>query len=144
MQMVSPSGAVYQAGTLSGNPIAMAAGLAQLTELQDHAIYEHIGQLAKRLAEGMRAIAESLNLTASVSQVESLVCCFFGVSEVTDYTSARQADTEFYAQYFRRMLELGVYLAPSQFEAMFISAAHTEADIDETLQKCEIALAQMV
>ena len=137
MQLVSPLGGVYQAGTLSGNPIAMAAGLAQLQELQDNAIYQHIEQLAQRLAEGLRGLASELQLPSVVTQVGSLVCLFFGIENAIDYSSVKQADTAVFSDYFNNMLAQGIYLAPSQFEAMFISAAHSEQDIDATLDRAQ-------
>lgn len=131
MSCVSPLGTVYQAGTLSGNPVAMAAGLANLTQLQDQPeIYAYINSLGERLAQGLRQALPG----CAVNQIGSLVCPFFTPGPVTDYASAKQSDTGRYAAYFRHMLAGGVYLAPAQFEAMFISQAHTEADIDQTVQ----------
>lgn len=131
MSCVSPLGAVYQAGTLSGNPVAMAAGLANLTQLRDHPeTYAYLDSLGERLAQGLRQALPG----CAVNQIGSLVCPFFTPGPVTDYASAKQSDTGRYAAYFRHMLAGGVYLAPAQFEAMFISRAHTEADIDQTVQ----------
>jgi len=143
MGMVSPSGAVYQAGTLSGNPIAMAAGLAQLEALEDGVVYAHIDKTGAKLAKGLTEIARCLELKNCVSQAGSLVGMFFGIESAEDYQSIKKADTEAYARYFREMLSEGVYLAPSQFEAMFISNAHTEDDINETLNKAELVLKKM-
>jgi glutamate-1-semialdehyde 2,1-aminomutase len=140
MAFVSPSGAVYQAGTLSGNPIAMAAGLAQLTILEQQDVYHHINLMGEKLACGLSAIIRNTGLTACVNQIGSLVCIFFGIEKAEDYQSVKRADTTLYARYFRAMLAAGVYLAPSQFEAMFISYAHTEDDINETLNRAEQAL----
>lgn len=131
MSCVSPLGAVYQAGTLSGNPVAMAAGLANLTQLRDHPeTYAYLNSLGEKLAQGLRQALPG----CAVNQIGSLVCPFFAPGPVTDYASAKQSDTGRYAAYFRHMLAGGVYLAPAQFEAMFISRAHTEADIDQTVQ----------
>lgn len=131
MSCVSPLGAVYQAGTLSGNPVAMAAGLANLTQLRDRPeIYQYINRLGEKLAQGLRQALPG----CAVNQIGSLVCAFFTPGPVTDFASAKQSDVDRYAAYFRYMLANGVYLAPAQFEAMFVSRAHTEADIDQTVQ----------
>ena len=140
MSYVSPSGPVYQAGTLSGNPIAMAAGFAQLEQLDSDELYTHLGKMGEKLGAGLDNIAKELGMIACVTQVGSLVCQFFGIDSVKDYETARGADTALYAQYFQKMLASGVYLAPSQFEAMFISLAHSETDIDVTLEKAREAL----
>ncbi len=129
MNKVAPSGNVYQAGTLSGNPVAMAAGIATLKQLRDNpGIYEHIDTLGKRLAEGLRAQSPY-----TVNHVGSLVSQFFTQAPVRDYDSAKSSDTGKYAARFRYLIQNGIYTAPAQFEALFISYAHTEADIDATL-----------
>ena len=129
MEQVSPMGDVYQAGTLSGNPVAMAAGLATLQALRDDpGIYTRIASLAARLAEGLRGIPG-----CTVNCAGSLVCAFFTGGAVLDYDTATKSDTARYAAYFHHMLDGGVYLAPAQFEAMFLCAAHTQADVDETI-----------
>lgn len=134
MEMVSPVGKVYQAGTLSGNPIAMAAGLTQLQYLYRHPeVYQELSQKGELLYGGMRKILEEKGISRKVNSVESLGCMFFTEQDVVDYTSAKTADTAAFARYFKKMLEEGIHLAPSQFEAMFLSAAHTEAVIEETL-----------
>jgi len=143
MELVSPCGAVYQAGTLSGNPASMIAGLAQLEQLEDGAVYEKINRESRRLAEGLAAIAQTKGLKACVNQEGSLISMFFGIREAGDFISVKNSDTKLFAQYFSEMLSLGVYLAPSQFEAMFVSAAHTEKDIDLTLSKAEQAIINM-
>jgi len=137
MEFVSPCGAVYQAGTLSGNPIAMAAGLAQLKILENNDVYEHINRLGGKMAAGLSDIMRNFGIKACVNHIGSLVCLFFGIDTADSYTAVKQADTDFYARYFREMLQECVYLAPSQFEAMFINYAHTEKDINETLIKAE-------
>lgn len=130
MNRVAPSGNVYQAGTLSGNPVAMAAGIATLKQLCDNpGIYEHINALGKRLAEGLRAQSPY-----TVNHVGSLVSQFFTLAPVRDYDSAKSCDTSKYAARFRYLIQNGVYTAPAQFEALFISYAHTEADIDAVLE----------
>jgi len=137
MEMVSPSGPVYQAGTLSGNPIAMAAGLAQFEVLEKQNVYTHINAMGAKLAGGLSRITQNAGIKACVTHIGSLVCLFFGIETADDYRSVNKADTALYARYFHQMLSEGVYLAPSQFEAMFISYAHTEDDINQTLNKAE-------
>ncbi|MBS6395762.1 MAG: glutamate-1-semialdehyde 2,1-aminomutase [Clostridiales bacterium] len=135
MEVVSPVGNVYQAGTLSGNPVAMAAGLAQLTYLNGHPeVYEKLAQMGEILYGGMRRLCEELELPCQVNYTGSLGCMFFTPDPVTDYTSAKRSDTKAFTGYFRHMLENGICVAPSQFEAMFLSAAHTEEDIQYTLE----------
>jgi glutamate-1-semialdehyde 2,1-aminomutase len=137
MELIAPSGPIYQAGTFSGNPVAMAAGLAQLEALESEDVYNHINRLGEKLARGLSEIARNHKLKACVNQIGSLCCLFFGIENADDYESAKKADTELYARYFRGMLSEGVFLAPSQFEAMFVSYAHTEKDIYETLGEAE-------
>jgi glutamate-1-semialdehyde 2,1-aminomutase len=127
MKMIAPSGPVYQAGTLSGNPLAVAAGLATLRHLKAHP--EIYGRLEDRAAKLCAAVPEGV----TVNRVGSMFTCFFTNEPVADYASAKRSDTERFGRFFRAMLERGVYLAPSQFEAAFVSAAHTERDIDETI-----------
>lgn len=138
MERIAPCGPVYQAGTLSGNPITMAAGYAQLSLLnQQPDIYVRIEKLGIRLAEGM---ADVVRGKATVQSVGSLIGVFFTTEPVCDYSSAGQSDTDAYAAYFRKMLDQGIYLAPSAFEAMFVSAAHTEREIDATILAAKSAL----
>jgi glutamate-1-semialdehyde 2,1-aminomutase len=135
MEHVAPLGRVYQAGTLSGNPVAMAAGLAQLRALEaDPGLYARIDALGARLAAGLNRVAAAAGRPAAVTRVGSLVCAFMTPGPVTGFRAAKASDTGAYARYFRAMLDAGVYLAPAQFEAMFVSAAHTEAMIDETVE----------
>jgi glutamate-1-semialdehyde 2,1-aminomutase len=129
MGHVSPLGGVYQAGTLSGNPLAVAAGLAMLRGLREGQVYARLEQRAAQLAAGLAAAAEKTGVPITVNRVGSMLTGFFCAGPVTDYASARRADTNLYARFFSGMLERGVYLAPSQFEAAFVSLAHTEADI---------------
>ena len=130
MEMVSPVGPVYQAGTLSGNPIATTAGITTLTILKDHPqIYAELEKKTARIAETVR---NSFGDKVWVNQIGSLMSVFFTEKPVVDYESAVTSDTKRYAEYFQYMLEQGIYLAPSQFEAMFLSAAHTEEDIERT------------
>ncbi len=135
MEMVAPLGPVYQAGTLSGNPVAMAAGIAQLTELKNNPeIYDHINRLGALLCNGLKEITEAAKAGCVVNQIGSIGSMFFTKDPVTDYASAKKSDTAAYADYFRHMLNSGIYLAPAQFEAMFISYAHSERNIRDTLE----------
>ena len=135
MELVSPVGKVYQAGTLSGNPIAMAAGLTQLKYLYEHQeIYKDLEEKGKRLYGGMEKILAEKNLPYHINHVSSLGSLFFTEQEVMDYTSAKSSDTKAFSEYFKGMLAQGIHMAPSQFEAMFLSVAHTDEIIDQTLE----------
>lgn len=134
MKMVAPSGPVYQAGTLSGNPVAMAAGLATLKILSNKEIYNRLEKTTTLLTQGLSESIKKLSVPAVINQIGSMFSLFFTAGEVRDYASAKTADTERYACYFRQMLKEGIYLPPSQFEAVFVSAAHTEADIKRTIK----------
>jgi len=140
MDMVAPLGPVYQAGTLSGNPIAMAAGIATLTKLKDKNIYKHINNLTGQLAEGMRRIANENHVNMQISVFGSMITPFFNDHRVTDYTIALKSDTEKFAQFFWTMIHNGIYPPPSQFETWFVSATHTEKEINLTLKAFEKAL----
>lgn len=138
MEMVAPSGGVYQAGTLSGNPVAMAAGIAQLTILKNHPeYYTSLHEKADSFYGKMQEILKDRGLPYRVNHVGSLGCLYFTEQEVTNYESAKTSDTGAFADYCTYMLEHGIYLAPSQFEAMFLSLAHTEELLNETLQMVE-------
>lgn len=138
MQMISPSGPVYQAGTLSGNPVAMAAGLTQLKYLWENPkLYEDLRTKGERLYGGIRTLLETYGLPYQVNSVDSLGCMFCTEKKVTDYASAKTSDTQAFARYFAWMLNHGFHLASSQFEAMFLSEAHTDAMIDDTLTAVE-------
>jgi len=132
MDELAPVGPVYQAGTLSGNPLATAAGLAVLAELDD-ASYDALERTAARLAEGLRKVFADVGVDAQVTRAFTLVGVFFADETVTDYAAARRADHARYARMFHAILERGVYFAPSGYEALFPSLAHTDADIDRTL-----------
>ena len=135
MELVSPVGKVYQAGTLSGNPIAMAAGLTQLKYLYEHQeIYKDLEEKGKRLYGGMEKILAEKNLPYHINHVSSLGSLFFTEQEVVDYTSAKSSDTKAFSEYFKGMLAQGIHMAPSQFEAMFLSVAHTDEIIEQTLE----------
>ena len=136
MEMVSPAGPVYQAGTLSGNPIAMAAGLTQLKYLYEHQeVYKELEEKGEKLYGGIEQILKEYKKPYHVNHVSSLGSLFFTENEVVDYTSAKTSDTKAFADYFLAMLKSGIHLAPSQFEAMFLSAAHTDTVIEETLSE---------
>lgn len=135
MEMVSPAGPVYQAGTLSGNPIAMAAGLTQLRILYENPdIYQKLEKKGEKLYGSITEILAEKQAPCRVNHIGSLGCVFFTTEPVTDYASAKTSDTKAYADYFHYMLNHGVHLAPAQFEAMFLSDAHTSEDIEKTLE----------
>jgi glutamate-1-semialdehyde 2,1-aminomutase len=133
MDQVAPLGPVYQAGTLAGNPLAMRAGIAALKQLTKPGLYDEITQLAQRLVIGLRAELAGAGIPAQVNAISSLATVFFTPEPVKNYAGAKGSDTKRYARFFREMLDRGIFLAPSQFEAAFISAAHTSQDIDRTL-----------
>jgi len=135
MECVAPVGKVYQAGTLSGNPVAMAAGIAQLTYLNENpGVYEHINALGEMLYGGLAEIIETAKANCTINYIGSIGTLFFTSGPVTDYESAKKSDLKQYAKYFQHMMNSGNYFAPAQFEAMFISNAHTESDIKKTLE----------
>lgn len=139
MELVAPSGPVYQAGTLSGNPMAMAAGIVTLRIIDNEGFYAVVDSLAHELAEGLRDAALEAEIDVQVNVVGSMLTCFFTDGPVRDYASAKRADTDRYARFFRSMLDQGVYLPPSQFEAMFTSIAHSTADIGRTVEAARVA-----
>ncbi len=141
MALVAPLGPVYQAGTLSGNPLAMAAGLATLAAIARPGFFEALEVKAARLAAGLSEAAAQQGLSLQLNRVGSLMTAFFTDAPVTDYASARRADGGRYARFFHALLDAGVYFPPSQFEAAFVSAAHTEAEIDATLAAANGAFA---
>jgi glutamate-1-semialdehyde 2,1-aminomutase len=135
MEMVAPVGAVYQAGTLSGNPVAMAAGMAQIGYLQTHPeLYTKLNQTGDWFFSEMEAIVRKAGLPWQINHVGSLGSLFFTAEAVVDYESAKTSDTKQYAAYCNYMLNHGIYLAPAQFEAMFLSAAHTQEELEQTLE----------
>ena len=138
MNHVAPVGNVYQAGTLSGNPLAMAAGYTELTILEKHPeIYRHINQMGEKFRTGMRSMLKKFDLPYTITGVGSLACLFFTQDPVTDYEKAKESDTNAFASYFMYMLNHGIHLAPSQFEAIFFSYAHSDVDVEETLRTAE-------
>ncbi|HHT9153486.1 MAG TPA: glutamate-1-semialdehyde 2,1-aminomutase [Candidatus Hypogeohydataceae bacterium YC40] len=134
MDKVAPLGAVYQAGTLSGNPVAMAAGVATLEVLKDRSLYKKLEESSRNLSEGLEKAAKNSGKKTFHTRVGSMLCTFFTDKEVTDWDSAATSNTELYAAYFRGMLESGVYLAPSQFEAAFVSTAHGNEEVEVTIK----------
>lgn len=135
MEMVSPVGAVYQAGTLSGNPVAMAAGLTQLRILRDHPeIYTNLNAMGDWFYGEIEKILKEANAKCTINHTGSLGCIFFTEDSVDNYASAKTSDTEEFARYCKYMMAHGIYLAPSQFEAMFLSAAHTKEELEQTLE----------
>ena len=140
MNNVAPLGPVYQAGTLAGNPLAMRAGIATLTELNKPGFYEGIHELAGKWVAGLKKAVSAAGLPAQVNSIGSLSTLFFAARPVANYADAKRSDTKLYARFFREMLERGIFLAPSQFEAGFVSAAHTKADIDRTIAAAEESL----
>jgi glutamate-1-semialdehyde 2,1-aminomutase len=135
MELIAPSGPVYQAGTLSGNPVAMTAGYTTLKILYENRkrTYKQLEDKAKTLAENFKAIAQKNNIKIQINQIASMMTVFFAESEVRDYDTALKSDTNKFARFFNLMLENGVYLPPSQFEAMFLSTAHSDDDIEKTI-----------
>ncbi|MBI2172575.1 MAG: glutamate-1-semialdehyde 2,1-aminomutase [Chloroflexi bacterium] len=140
MQVVAPLGPAYQAGTLSGNPLAVAAGIAALKALKRPGTYQRLERLTKRLAEGLQKAAREAEAPSTVNRVGSMLTAFFCAGPVASYADTQRADRGAYARFFHKMLERGVYLAPSQFESAFVSLAHTEEDIDATLEAAKAAL----
>jgi glutamate-1-semialdehyde 2,1-aminomutase len=141
MDHVLPVGKVFQAGTLSGNPVATAAGCATLKVLREEDPYPRLEKLRARLADGLTAAARSAGIPHTLTRVGSMMTLFFNPSPVVDWDSAKQSDTDRYATYFWRLIEQGVYMPCSQFEALFVSAAHSEPDIDATVEAAHVALA---
>ncbi len=144
MDLVAPLGPMYQAGTLSGNPLAMAAGYAQLRYLKEHKeIYARLDKLSGDLVAGVAAAAKSAGVPMTTNRVGSMFTWFFTPGPVTDWDSASRSDTEAFGRFFRNMLDGGVYLPPSQYEAAFLSAAHTEEDIQKTVAAAKQAFAMV-
>ena len=141
MSCVAPLGSVYQAGTLAGNPLAMRAGIATLTQLAQNEIYARLERLSERFSSGVARVIGELGLRARLNSFGSLSTIFFTSEPVRNYKDAKKSDTQRYARFFREMLDRGIFLAPSQFEAAFVSAAHTEEDIDCAIAAARDALA---
>jgi glutamate-1-semialdehyde 2,1-aminomutase len=134
MRNIAPTGPIYQAGTLSGNPLAMTAGLLTLRRLRDKSIYERLERSSARLCEGLSQAASEAGINTVTNRVGSMWTSFFTGEPVTNWNSANKSDRQLYGRFFHAMLGEGVYLAPSQFEAAFVSVAHTDLIIDETIE----------
>ena len=134
MERIAPLGPVYQAGTLSGNPLAVTAGIETLKLLQKPGVYKKLAERAEALSDGLADAARRAGAIVFETHIGSLLCLFFTPQTVTDYASAKTSDTRRFAAFFNHMLDQGIYLAPSQFEAAFLSAAHTAADIEKTIK----------
>ena len=140
MDLIAPSGPVYQAGTLSGNPLAVTAGLATLQQLRTKGLYQKLEERAAALARGIGEAAKKANIPLTQTRVGSMLTGFFTSRPVVDWTSAKLSDTTRYGQYFHNMLEQGIYLAPSQFEAAFLSTVHSGSDIEKTVRAAHAAM----
>jgi glutamate-1-semialdehyde 2,1-aminomutase len=144
MRHVAPDGPVYQAGTLSGNPLAMAAGLTTLKILRDNpVIYQELERRSGLLESGIKRYAHSAGIPICINRVGSMICLFFTDIDVKDYDTALTSNTRRYVDYFKHMLEHGIYLPPSQFETFFVSAAHTDEDIEHTIEAMSKAFSHL-
>ena len=143
MSQIAPTGPVYQAGTLSGNPLAMAAGIATLTALQKDGVYDILEARTRALVTGLQAIADEAGIPFQAGHVGSMAGFFFTDRNVYDFEDAKTSDLDRFAAFYRGMLEKGVYLAPSQFEACFVSLAHTEKDIEDTIAAAKTVMAEI-
>ena len=141
MDHISPMGSVYQAGTLSGNPLAMAAGNVMLDLLAKDGVYESLEEKSAKLCQGLQQNVESLGIDAQFTRIGSMFSMFFTSEEIVDFKTVKSCDTEFFKRYFNGLLEEGVYIAPSQFEAGFMSAVHTDEEINLTIEASRKALA---
>ncbi|WP_347320294.1 glutamate-1-semialdehyde 2,1-aminomutase [Rossellomorea sp. RS05] len=138
MEQIAPSGPIYQAGTLSGNPLAMTAGLETLKQLTPES-YEEFGRIADRLQDGLSRLAEKYRIPHTINRAGSMIGLFFTDEEVSNYEGAKSSDLEMFSNYYREMAHNGVFLPPSQFEGLFLSTAHSDEDIDKTLEAAEAA-----
>ncbi len=143
MEQIAPVGSVYQAGTLSGNPLAMAAGIATLTALKDDKVYEELDRKTDKLVKGLQAAADEAGIPMKTGHIGSMAGFFFTDQDVYNFEDAKTCDLDRFAKFYRGMLSKGIYLAPSQFEACFVSAAHTDADIEETLAAARQVMATL-
>jgi glutamate-1-semialdehyde 2,1-aminomutase len=143
MERVAPLGPVYQAGTLSGNPLAMSAGLATLPKLEAPRFYEDVNRKTQRLADGLRTALKDANVQGQVNVAGSLLTIFFTDQQVRNYADAKKSDSARFAAFFQEMLSRGIFIAPSQYEALFVSAAHTDADIDRAIAAARESIASM-
>jgi len=141
MDLVAPAGPIYQAGTLSGNPLAVAAGLKTLEILRRPGIYQRLDSLTGELTNGLVAEAARVGVPLTVNRIASMFTLFFTPDTVSDYASAKKADPSAYGLFFRTLLEQGVYFPPSQFEAAFVSTVHSEGDVASTIHAASLAFA---
>ncbi|GEN85527.1 glutamate-1-semialdehyde 2,1-aminomutase [Oceanobacillus sojae] len=142
VEQIAPTGPIYQAGTLSGNPLAMTAGYESLAALTE-ASYEEINKKVDRLAEGFRLAADKYNIPLHINRAGSMVGVFFTDQEVVDFETAQSSNLDYFAQYYRTMIEEGVFLPPSQFEGLFLSTAHSDEDIEKTIEAIDTAFAKI-
>ncbi|MCY1570271.1 glutamate-1-semialdehyde 2,1-aminomutase [Staphylococcus pettenkoferi] len=143
MEHVAPLGPAYQAGTMAGNPLSMKAGIALLEVLEQDGVYEELDRLGKRLEDGLNELIEKHNFTATVNRVYGALTLYFTDEKVTNYDQAEAADAEAFSEFFNHMLRQGINLAPSKFEAWFLTTEHTDEDIDKTLEAADYAFSQM-
>ena len=143
MKLIAPEGPVYQAGTLSGNPLAMTAGIETLKLLKKSGVYRQLEERGRQLGDGLNRTAREAGIAATLNRVGSMMTLFFTPGPVTDYASAKKSDTQAFAKFFRAMLSQGIYLPPSQFEAAFLSTAHTPADLNKTLKAARAAFTKL-
>ena len=143
MDNIAPVGKVYQAGTLSGNPLAMAAGIATLTELQNKSVYEELDKKTKKLMNGFQMAADNAGINLKTNHVGSMAGFFFSKEEIFNFDDAKLCDLDRFAKFYKLMLDKGVYLAPSQFEACFVSLAHSDDDIEKTIIAAQEAMAAL-
>ena len=144
MSLIAPCGPVYQAGTLSGNPLAMAAGISTLREIRRRGFYERLEETSAKLEDGLGEAAKEAQVDVCLNRVGSMLTLFFNSKSVTDYENAKSSDASAYKIFFSGMLDEGVYLPPSPFETMFVSAAHTQRDIERTVHAAETVFQQVV
>ena len=143
MEQVAPLGPAYQAGTMAGNPLSMKAGIALLEVLEQDGVYDKLSQLGQRLENGLNELITKHGITATVNRVYGALTLYFTDEKVTHYDQAENSDGEAFAQFFKLMLHQGINLAPSKFEAWFLTTEHTEDDIDTTLKAVDNAFSQM-
>jgi glutamate-1-semialdehyde 2,1-aminomutase len=143
MRHIAPQGPVYQAGTLSGNPVAMAAGIATLKEIRQPGFYDALDEKSERLTAGLRSSAEQIGIEITVDRVGSMAGLFFTGSEVKNFEDAKKSNLEMFSAYYQGMLQRGIYLAPSQFEALFVSSAHNNEYIDQTIRAAAEVFAEI-
>lgn len=143
MEHVAPLGPAYQAGTMAGNPLSMKAGIALLEVLEQDGVYEELDRLGKRLEDGLNELIDKHNITATVNRVYGALTLYFTDEKVTNYDQAEAADAEAFSEFFNHMLRQGINLAPSKFEAWFLTTEHTDEDIDKTLEAADYAFSQM-